>query len=235
MSFFSRFFRRTPTDATSADDSLEVLVERLTPESVPSVYRSTSGRDTKLRAAFATWLLYLAGKFATGLRKMLDGVPHPDDIKRPAYPYDAIVVEATAFCLYTLMQEFLGADYEEEDADPSDGDYLEHLKHAAAAASAFITGKVAFSIPEDLLLKRCIDYATKREQRKSTPAEGFINRVLAAFQNGAPVGPALGRFEGELMVTIATNTYFPIFESTYMQGMEDMARKMLLAHQSNSL
>ena len=106
--FLSRLFRKKVEQTP-----LEKFIATITPEQFQRSYRSVKDPTLRVPAALSTRVLYLAHRFSSGLREMQTSIEKTFETSS-AFPYDCVAFEASAFCHYWVMREFLNADEDDE-------------------------------------------------------------------------------------------------------------------------
>ena len=139
MKIFSSLFKKLPNRT-----QLEEFLQSITLEQPQKVYRSMKKESLRLPAALSVLALYLAHRFAVGLRQTLTSVDKSTKAKEK-FAYDAVAFEAAAFCHYRLMQDVL----DHLDVEVEDEIYFEYLKDSATITSSLFVGKTPFSLPRD--------------------------------------------------------------------------------------
>ena len=227
MSIFSKLFVKKIIQTP-----LETLINSITPQHSQTTYKSVKNDNLRLPAALSTYTLYLTQRFSNGLREMLSSLDKLMTPMNEAFPYDAIAFEAAAYCHYWLMRDMLNVEDEDEDEDEA---YFEFLKTSANITSVLLEDKTSFELPSDLLMKRSMAYSFDEKCKLGRPEEKFAQFLISSFQSRSPVVSTSVGVTSSLPLQLSIASYIPIFESTHLIELKEVARMMFFADLEGAL
>jgi hypothetical protein len=230
MSLFSKIF-----GSGAEQTELEAFLGGITPEKFQSTYKSVKDPDLRVPAAISVYVLYLAQRFASGLREMM-GKADKNSVKGSSYPFDAIAFEAAAYSHFWLMREKLNVDKDENEDEPEEDDpYFECLEASAQLTSSLLVSKTNFSLSTDLLMNRSITYSFEETRKSIKPQEKFAQFLVSSFQSRSPAIRSTAGISSSLPLQLSVISYIPIFSSSLLAECKKGARVMYLAHQDDAL
>ena len=233
MKFIDRLFaKRKPRTP------LEEFGAGLTPHSILAAMRTHASRNDRIAIGIATAVLVTANRFAAGFQKFLSGMPALDGKENHQLPYDALIIEAAAYCHYTLSRDYPPGDdnYEDETSDDSSPAPLHErdINGSDACAKALFYSQAIISryipegYPENFLEKRLLFYLGQvlpRDERRVI--EFFSSVLLSVINEKSPQSSSLNRRRPGLVLSLATGTYVPIFHQGNLAGLRKSVRNLL--------
>jgi hypothetical protein len=232
MRFFSKWF-----GGGSKQTRLESILADFSPEMFQDTYQSVNDPDMRVPAVVSVHALYIARRFACGLREMMRKVDK-ESAKVDVFPFDAVAFEAAAYAHYWLIRERLLADHDEDEFGDvlDEGDaYFECLNESARLTSALLVKVTDFNLNPDLLRNRCLNYSFKEGIKSERPEETFSRFVISSIQSRSPVIKTSVCISSSLPLQLCVFTYIPIFSSSLLAECKKSAHVLYLAHLDGAL
>jgi hypothetical protein len=226
MGFLSRLFRLRPKQTR-----LESFLAGFTQEMMMRTCGSVS-EQAQVPTAICTRSLYIAGRFADGLRDMMQSVGKGLSVDREDFPFDVVTFEAAAFAHYWLMREALLADADSKEREEVHGDeaaFFENLKLAASAASQILADYTDFNLKSDLLMNRCLAYSFEERFKATPPEQQFSKFLMSSIQSRSPSVKSSVRISTNLPLQLCVATYIPIWSSTLLDELKKATRDLHMA------
>lgn len=229
MSLFSKLFAKRPVKSP-----LETFGESLTPHAIAAAMRIDQRRNDRIACGVAIATLLTADRFASGFQKFLSKMPHLGRSGNDRLPYDALMIEATAYCHYLLSRDYPPT---ESDDDPSEDDDLDDLEQdvngseACAKALFFSQAFLAKYMPTgyaaNFLERRMLFYLGKAlPHDERAVAEFFSSVVLSIIDEKLPYPSTPKGLGPSLQFTLAAGAYIPIFHQTHVAALRQVVQNL---------
>ena len=221
----------------SVKSSLQIFGENLTPRAIAAAMRTNQRKDDRIACGVAVATLMTADRFASGFQKFLSEMPHLGRKGNDRLPYDALMVEAAAYCHYLLSRDYRPT---QSDDDLDEADNLDDQPHSTeevdgsevcAKALFFSQALLAKCMPTsnaaNFLERRMLFYLGKALPRdERVVAEFFSSVVLSIIDEELPNASTPRGIRPGLQFTLAAGAYIPIFHQTHVAALRQAIQNL---------
>jgi hypothetical protein len=178
---------------------LEKTLKKITLKNLYNVYKNQQNQSLKFQCMLASYILWMANRYAESHRKTLQEFKNKEK-----YPYDALVFEAADFIYYSLIG--LTADKE----------LTKQLKESMFFVDAIFSQRSTYKSPKNFFISRQMLYEYEEDINGILPHEKFYELIFSSYQTQNPQKRTANIRPPGLQLQLATTGYTPIFYEAFI-------------------
>jgi len=223
MGFFKNLFR----DPVRKVSPLEQRLSKLNSDSPELAYQFLADSEFQTAGAISMAVLLMSHRFCNGLLKMEKDLGKVLGASNHSHVYDVIAFEVAAYSHYWLMKEYLRseiADDYDEDESPKDQRF-EVLRTSTHLTNGFLNRYVSFDLHEHFFQNRANSYCRSNDQETAVIEimDRFERNLISSILVGSPAPSNTIGGVGNLELELAVKAFVPIFHSTYLDALTQVA------------
>lgn len=206
---------------------LEERLSKLTSDSPELAFQCTTDSAVQVAGAISMTVLLMSHRFCDGLLKMEKDLGKVLGASNHGHAYDVIAFEVAAYSHYWLMKDYLSseiADDYDEDEDPKDLRF-EKLRTSTHLTNGFLKRYVSFDLHEHFFPNRANSYCRSNDQEAGVLEilDRFERNLISSILAGSPAPSNTFGGIGNLELELAVKAYVPIFHSTDLDALTQVA------------